>query len=74
MLHHLPRPKPAADPVDCAWRCDSGPAHIDSLIEEAVSQQARRGVKVWWECQTCEQTFTGATLTGPREGVVVAGV
>jgi hypothetical protein len=48
----------------CACRSDSGLAHVDCLIEKAVSQQAHRGAKVWWECQTCEQNFTGAMRTG----------
>ena len=51
----------------CACRSDSGLAHLDCLIEKAVSQQAHRGNKVWWECQTCGQDFTGAMLTGLGE-------
>ncbi len=48
----------------CACRSDSGLAHADCLIEKAMSQQSHRGAKVWWECQTCEQLFTGAIQTG----------
>ena len=51
----------------CACRSDSGLAHVDCLIAKAVSQQAYRGGKVWWECQTCEQGFTGAMQTGLGE-------
>ena len=51
----------------CACRSDSGLAHVDCLIAKAVSQQAHRGYKVWWECQTCEQRFTGAMRTGLGE-------
>ncbi len=51
----------------CACRSDSGLAHVDCLIAKAVSQQAHRGGKVWWECQTCEQRFTGPMRTGLGE-------
>ena len=51
----------------CACRSDSGLAHLDCLIEKAVSQQAHRGNKVWWECQTCGEEFTGAMRTGLGE-------
>ncbi len=51
----------------CACRSDSGLAHVDCLIAKAVSQQAHRGSKVWWKCQTCEQRFTGAMRTGLGE-------
>ena len=51
----------------CACRSDSGLAHVDCLIEKAVSQQARRGTEAWRECQTCEQRFTGAMATGLGE-------
>jgi hypothetical protein len=51
----------------CACRSDTGLAHLDCLIEKAVSQQAHRGNKVWWECQTCGQEFTGAMRTGLGE-------
>ncbi len=51
----------------CACRSDSGLAHVDCLIAKAVSQLAHRGTKVWWECQTCEQCFTGAMRTGLGE-------
>jgi hypothetical protein len=51
----------------CACRSDTGLAHLDCLIEKAVSQQANRGDTVWWECQTCGQRFTGAMLTGLGE-------
>ena len=53
----------------CACRSDSGLAHLDCLIEKAVSQQARRGGNVWWKCQTCGQDFTGAMLTGLGEAL-----
>ena len=29
-----------------------------------MAQQAHRGYSVWWECQTCEQEFTGPMQTG----------
>ena len=32
-----------------------------------MSQQALRGDKVWKQCQTCEQDFTGAMRTGLGE-------
>ena len=51
----------------CACRSDSGLAHLDCLIEKAVSQQAHRGFEVWGQCQTCGQRFTGAMLTGLGE-------
>jgi hypothetical protein len=51
----------------CACRSDSGLAHVDCLIAKAVSQQAHRCNKVWRECQTCEQWFTGAMRTGLGE-------
>jgi tetratricopeptide (TPR) repeat protein len=51
----------------CACRSDTGLAHLDCLVEKAVSQQAHRGNKVWWECQTCGQEFTGAMRTGLGE-------
>ena len=51
----------------CACRSDSGLAHLDCLIEKAVSQQARRGTVVWRQCQTCGQGFTGEMRTGLGE-------
>ncbi len=51
----------------CACRSDSGLAHVDCLIAKAVSQQAHRGSKVWWECQTCSQRFTGPMQVGLGE-------
>ncbi len=51
----------------CACRSDTGLAHVDCLIEKAVSQQAHRGFTVWRECQTCGQDFTGAMRTGLAE-------
>jgi hypothetical protein len=53
----------------CACRSDTGLAHVDCLVAKAVSQQAHRGKKVWWECQTCGQDFTGATRTGLGEAL-----
>ena len=61
----------------CACRSDSGLAHLDcliekavsQLIEKAVSQQAHRGKKVWRKCQTCGQDFTGAMRTGLGEAL-----
>jgi hypothetical protein len=50
----------------CACRSDTGLAHVGRLVEKAV-QQSRRGNKVWWECQTCGQHFTGAMRTGLAE-------
>ena len=50
----------------CACRSDTGLAHLDCLIEKAVSQQAHRG-NVWWECQTCGQDFTWAMRMGLGE-------
>jgi len=51
----------------CACRGDGGLAHVGCLTEKAVSQQAYRGNEVWWECQTCEQNFTGAMRFGLAE-------
>ena len=51
----------------CACRSDSGLAHLDCLIEKALSQRPHRGFEVWWQCQTCGQGFTGAMLTGLGE-------
>ena len=42
-------------------------AHVDCLIAKAVSQHAHRGTKVWRECQTCGQLFTGPMQTGLGE-------
>ena len=53
----------------CACRSDSGLAHLECLVEKAVVQQAHRGVKVWLECQTCGQNFTGAMRTGLGEAL-----
>ncbi len=51
----------------CACRSDSGLAHVDCLIAKAVSQQGHRGAKVWRECQTCEQLYSGTMRTGLGE-------
>ncbi len=51
----------------CACRSDTGLAHVNCLIEKAVSQQAHRGFEVWRQCQTCGQDFTGAMRTGLGE-------
>ena len=51
----------------CACRSDTGLAHLECLIEKAVSQQAHRGAKAWSQCQTCGQDFTGAMRTGLGE-------
>ncbi len=51
----------------CACRSDTGLAHVGCLIETAVAQRPHRGKKVWWECQTCGQRFTGAMRTGLAE-------
>ena len=51
----------------CGCRSDGGLAHVECLVEKAVSQQPHRGTKVWWKCQTCGQDFTGAMLTGLGE-------
>ena len=47
----------------CACRGDAGLAHVACLIKGAVKQQAQRGNKLWWECQTCKQAFTGPMRT-----------
>ena len=60
-------PPPIQSGCACRSDSDSGLAHVDCLIEKAVSQQAHRGNKVWWECQTCGQDFTGAMRTGLGE-------
>ena len=43
-------------------------AHVDCLIEKAVSQQATQqgsqGYAVWWACQTCKQKFAWAMRMG----------
>ena len=51
----------------CACRSDTGLAHVGCLIEKAVAQRPHRGNKVWWQCQTCGQLFTGAMKTGLAE-------
>jgi hypothetical protein len=56
----------------CACRSDTGLAHVGCLVEKAVVQHPQqpewhRGKKVWWECQTCGQQFTGAMQTGLAE-------
>ena len=53
-------------PIQSSFACrsDGGLAHLDCLIEKAVSQQAHRGNEVWYRRQTCGQDFTGAMLTG----------
>lgn len=48
----------------CACRSDTGLAHVGCLVEKALAQRAHRGARVWWECQTCEQMFTGPMRTG----------
>ena len=53
----------------CACRSDTGLAHVGCLIETAVAQRPHRGAKVWWECQTCGQHFTGAMRTGLAEAL-----
>ena len=51
----------------CACRGDSGLAHIACLVRAAASQQARRGIGVWQQCQTCKQDYTGAMRAGLAE-------
>jgi hypothetical protein len=51
----------------CACRGDGGLAHVDCLVQLAASQQAHRGRELWWQCQTCQQDFTGAMRTGLAE-------
>ena len=51
----------------CACRGDSGLAHIACLVQAATSQQAQRGSRVWRQCQTCKQDYTGAMQTGLAE-------
>jgi hypothetical protein len=48
----------------CACRSDTGLAYVGCLVEKALAQRAHRGARVWWECQTCEQMFTGPMRTG----------
>ena len=62
-----PPPIQSGSESGCACRSDTGLAHLDCLIEKAVSQQPHRGTKVWWQCQTCGQYFTGAMRTGLGE-------
>ena len=51
----------------CACRGDVGLAHIECLVQVAVSQQALRGNQVWRKCQTCKQAFTGSMQNGLAE-------
>jgi hypothetical protein len=51
----------------CACRSDTGLAHIGCLVEKAAAQQAHLDIKVWWECQTCGQDFTGSMRAGLAE-------
>ena len=43
----------------CACRGESGLAHATCLVAKAVSQREHRGDEAWFECQTCNQEFTG---------------
>ncbi len=58
-----PAARHGADPT-AAWRTSESTAF---RIERAVSQQAHRGTKVWWECQKCEKYLTGPMRTGLGE-------
>jgi tetratricopeptide (TPR) repeat protein len=58
---------PPPIPSGCACRGDTGLAHVGCKIDSAVAQLAHRGTKVWWECQTCKQEFTGPMKTGLAE-------
>ena len=51
----------------CACRGDGGLAHVECLVKVAASQQAHRGILVWWQCQTCKHDFTGAVQAGMAE-------
>ena len=66
-MHRLPDSDPPPIQSGCACRSDTGLAHVGCLIEKAAAQQPHRGNKVWWECQTCGQQFTGAMRTGLAE-------
>jgi cytochrome c5 len=54
-------------PIQSGCACDGGLAHVGCVIENAVAQRLHRGNKVWSECQTCNQDFTGAMRTGLAE-------
>ena len=45
----------------CACRGDAGLVHPRCLVRNAVAQEALRGSRAWWECQTCHQDLTGTT-------------
>lgn len=45
--------------VGCACRGEAGLAHATCLVARAVSQREHRGDEAWFQCQTCEQEFTG---------------
>ena len=51
----------------CACRGDAGFAHIECIVQAAVSRFVQRGPKVWRECHTCKESFTGAMQTGLAE-------
>ena len=50
----------------CACRSDTGLAHLDCLVEKAVSQQAHRGNQVWWECHALIRSLTAALASPSR--------
>ena len=45
----------------CACRGAAGFAHVACRATAAFHAQDSAGPKVWWDCMTCKQTFTGET-------------
>ena len=43
----------------CACRDDVGLAHVGCLQEMAAKMESDKGWKVWYECGTCKQRYTG---------------
>ena len=56
---HESHPQPIQ--CGCACRDDAGLAHVDCLEQAAVTE-AR--AEAWCMCRTCNQSYTGAMLTG----------
>ena len=51
----------------CACRSDAGLAHVECKLTSAAAQVRHRGTRVWSECQTCGQKYTGTMRTALAE-------
>jgi len=48
----------------CACRGAAGLAHVGCRARAARVLEENKGRKMWWECQTCLQVFTGGMSVG----------